>query len=133
MNSIDGLERQILEGVDSPNKSTDKKLLGNKQGFPFDSQDSITGMDSLIEESESKMYDVIVSKLINNPRIDKRTLIQRFITKIEMESNNSGQLANDLNQIKHLADNFSRPSVSKSNQLVSSSQGPDAEDVNTSQ
>lgn len=76
MNSIDGLERQILEGVDSPQKSTGKKLgLGEKQGFPFDSQDSITGMDSLIEESESKMYDVIVSKLINNPKIDKRTLI----------------------------------------------------------
>ena len=88
-------------------------------------------MDSLIEESESKMYDVIVSKLINNPKIDKRTLIQRFITKIEMESNNSGQLASEINQIKSLAENFSRPSVSQNNPLVSSSQGP--EDVNISQ
>lgn len=81
-----------MEGVDSPRKSTDKNTggIGGKQGFPFDSQDSIAGMDSLLEESESKMYDVIISKLINNPRIDKRALIQRFITKIEMESNNSG-------------------------------------------
>ena len=113
MNSIDGLERQILDGVDSPQKSTDKRE--GKTGFPFGSEDSITGMDSLLEESESKMYDIIVSKLINNPKIDKRTLIQRFITKIEMESNNSGQLASELNQIKSLAENLSRPSVSKSN------------------
>ena len=73
--SID-LERQILEGVDSPRKSTGTdKNVGGKQGFPFDSQDSIAGMDSLLEESESKMYDIIISKLINNPRIDKRALI----------------------------------------------------------
>ena len=78
------------------------------------------------------MYDIIVSKLINNPKIDKRTLIQRFITKIEMESNNSGQLASELNQIKSLAENFSRPSVSKSNQVKSSSQAPDVEEVNNS-
>lgn len=102
-----------MEGVDSPRKSTGKNV--GKAGFPFDSQDSIAGMDSLLEESESKMYDIIISKLINNPKIDKRALIQRFITKIEMESNNSGQLASELNQIKSLADNFSRPSVSKSN------------------
>ena len=73
MNSIDGLERQLLDGVSSPRKSTEKNV--GKTGFPFDSQDSITGMDSLLEESESKMYDIIISKLINNPRIDKRTLI----------------------------------------------------------
>jgi len=47
-----------------------------------------------------------VSKIIDNPRIDKRTLIQRFITKMEMESNNSSVFAQELNQIKSLASNI---------------------------
>ena len=129
-NSMDGLEKQLLDGVDS-HKSSVKAV--EKSGFPFDSQDSIVGMDSILEESESKMYDMIISKLINNPKIDKRTLIQRFITKIEMESNNSGQLASELNQIKSLAaENYSRPTASKSNQMASTSIAPEQE-VNTSQ
>ena len=47
-------------------------------------------MDSLLEESESTMYDIIIGKLLNNPRIDKRALLQRFVAKLEMESNTSG-------------------------------------------
>ena len=73
------LERQILDGVESPQKSNeilqDKNLNHSKEGFPFDSQDSIAGIDSMLEESESKMYDIIIGKLLNNPRIDKRALL----------------------------------------------------------
>ena len=73
------LERQILDGVESPQKSNellqDKNLNRSKEGFPFDSQDSIAGIDSMLEESESKMYDIIIGKLLNNPRIDKRALL----------------------------------------------------------
>ena len=49
------------------------------------------------------MYDAIIQKLIGNPRIDKKTLIQRFIAKIELESNISGNMmSSELSQIKNL-------------------------------
>ena len=70
------LERQILDGVESPQKDNEiLKEKGHKEVFPFDSQDSIAGIDSLLEESESKMYDLIIGKLLNNPKIDKRALL----------------------------------------------------------
>lgn len=94
-NSIDGmLEKQILEGVDSPDKQNKKST--------FDSQDSILHGDALLAEDtvDSKLYDKIIQKIIDNPKIDKRTLMQRFIAKIEMESNNVGTMADELNSIK---------------------------------
>ena len=35
---------------------------------------------------------MIISRVLNNPKIDKRTLLQKFISRIEMESdlNNAG-------------------------------------------
>ena len=48
------------------------------------------------------MYDMIISKVLGNPKIDKRTLLQKFISKIEMESNMNGGLASELSQIKHM-------------------------------
>ena len=49
------------------------------------------------------MYDRIISKVLSNPRIDKRTLLQKFISKIEMESNMmNGGLASELSQIKKM-------------------------------
>jgi len=52
------------------------------------------------DTGDSMMYDKIIQKIIDNPKIDKRTLMQRFIVKIEMESNNAGGIADELNQIK---------------------------------
>ena len=48
------------------------------------------------------MYDVIISKVLSNPRIDKRTLLQKFISKIELESNLNENLSSELSQIKGL-------------------------------
>lgn len=49
------------------------------------------------------MYDQIIAKVLNNPRIDKRTLLKKFIAKIEMESNvQKGGLASELSQIKQM-------------------------------
>ena len=59
-------------------------------------------MGSRDEESESKMYDLIISKVMSNPRIDKRTLLRKFISKIEMESNNNTGLSSELSQIKKM-------------------------------
>ncbi len=48
------------------------------------------------------MYDLIISKVMSNPRIDKRTLLRKFISKIEMESNNISGLSSELSQIKKM-------------------------------
>lgn len=64
--------------------------------FHFDSQESLlrSGVDSLIPDemmqanfgaNNSQVYDQIVDKLIDDPRIDKRTLFQRMIAKLELE------------------------------------------------
>ena len=37
--------------------------------------------------NNSQVYDQIVDKLIDNPRIDKRTLFQKMIAKLELEQN----------------------------------------------
>ena len=46
------------------------------------------------------MYDVIISKVLNNPKIDKRTLLQKFISKIEMESNMNAGISSEISTIK---------------------------------
>jgi len=53
-------------------------------------------------EGEDKMYDFSIAKVMSNPRIDKRTLLQKFISKIEMESNMHAGLSSELSQIKHM-------------------------------
>ena len=40
--------------------------------------------------------------MLNDPQIDKRILLQKFISKIEMESNMKSGLASELSQIKRL-------------------------------
>ena len=57
---------------------------------------------SMIDEPENKLYDAIISKIIDDPRIDKKTLIKKFIAKLEMESNISGQMMSELSQIKNM-------------------------------
>ena len=53
------------------------------------------------DDPENKMYDVIISKVLSNPKIDKRTLLQKFISRMEMESNiQKGSLSSELSQIK---------------------------------
>lgn len=92
-NSIEELlKKEIFEGEDSPDKQHKKST--------FNSQDeSIIRGDPLSAEDtgDSHLYDKIIQKIIDNPKIDKRTLMQRFIAKIEMESNNVGGIADELN------------------------------------
>jgi len=58
------------------------------------------------------MYDILISKVLSNPRIDKRTLLQKFISKIELESNmNNIGLASELSQIKKMMSNESTTEV----------------------
>ena len=56
------------------------------------------------EEQENKLYDMIISKVLSNPRIDKKTLLQKFICKLEMESNiqKGAGLSDELAQIKRM-------------------------------
>ena len=109
--SIEGLEQQLLAVVDSPSRQN-AGLQGVSSKFPFDSRsDSLNGglgIDSNSlgdEDSEAKMYDVIISKVLSNPRIDKKTLLRKFISKIEMESNIGGGLSDELSHIKKMIDN----------------------------
>lgn len=95
--SIEGLEQQLLNVVDSPSRQN--PVLQGVNKFPFDSRDEFDqhGLDSQTEEDgESKMYDLIISKVLSNPRIDKKTLLQKFISKIEMESNMGMGLSDEL-------------------------------------
>ena len=48
------------------------------------------------------MYDMIISRVLNNPKIDKRTLLQKFISKIEMESNLNAGISSEISTIKEL-------------------------------
>jgi hypothetical protein len=89
------LKKQILEGEDSPDKQN-KKSTFNSQDESLMRGDPLSAEDTV----DSHMYDKIIQKIIDNPKIDKRTLMQRFIAKIEMESNNVGGIAEELNQIK---------------------------------
>lgn len=106
--SIEGLEEQLMEAMESPprkdqNMQEDHKRIDSE--FKLDSNDnSFAAMDlpQADDESEAKMYDMIISKVLANPRIDKRTLLQKFISKIEMESNMNTGLSTELSHIKKL-------------------------------
>lgn len=64
------------------------------------------------------MYDLIISKVLGNPKIDKRTLLQKFISKIEMESNMNGGLASELSQIKQMMnDSTEEPELVQNNNV----------------
>ena len=85
----------------------DLSLENELKKFQLDSkEDSLSVIESQLreeeEQGENKVYDLIISKVLNDPRIDKRTLLQKFISKIEMESNMNSGLASELSQIKRL-------------------------------
>ena len=96
--------------VDSRGGNT-KKL---EEEFQFDMrEDAFPSIGDLPEDgvavgeddSENKMYDMIIQRVLSNPKIDKRTLLQKFISKIEMESNihkGAGGLSSELAQIKRM-------------------------------
>ena len=84
--SIEGLERQIMEAVESPKRQSEMidvtEVADDRQkvqGFPFDSRDdSFTAQlfgSGMEDDGDQKMYDLIISKVLSNPRIDKRTLL----------------------------------------------------------
>lgn len=72
-----------MAAVDSPrdqNKILEehKESIGNVNDFQFDSREEsfAAGVEfQNDEEGENKMYDMIISKVLSNPRIDKRTLL----------------------------------------------------------
>ena len=57
------------------------------------------------------MYDILISKVLSNPRIDKKTLLQKFISKIEMESNMNNGMSSELSQLKKMMSNESTTEV----------------------
>ena len=92
-----------MAAVDSPSQKN--MILKGVAKFPFDSRDeSFGGIDSqnYDEEGENKLYDMIIAKVLSNPRIDKKTILKKFISKIEMESNIGGGLSDELSQIKKM-------------------------------
>ena len=108
-----GLEEQLLAVVDdSPERASQEmpkqelSLENELKQFQLDSKDdSLSVIESQLreeEQGENKVYDLIISKVLNDPQIDKRILLQKFISKIEMESNMKSGLASELSQIKKL-------------------------------
>jgi len=98
-----------MAAADSPTNHNNHINLkkANKRDFQFDlkEEESFEAIEFQNDkEKENKMYDQIIAKVLNNPRIDKRTLLKKFIAKIEMESNvqNGGHLASELSQIKQM-------------------------------
>ena len=97
-----------MEAMESPPRKDQNMQEVHKRidsEFKLDSNDnSFAAMDlpQGDDESDAKMYDMIISKVLGNPRIDKRTLLQKFISKIEMESNMNTGLSTELSQIKKL-------------------------------
>jgi hypothetical protein len=47
------------------------------------------------ENPDSHVYDHIISKLLDNPKIDKKALLDRFIQKIELEADSVHQSSKD--------------------------------------
>lgn len=94
--------------ADSPSRYGEaSKMHIDSSKFQFDSRDdSFAAVDSALDDqeggSESNMYDLIISRVLNNPKIDKRTLLQKFISKIEMESNMNAGISSEINAIKLL-------------------------------
>ena len=103
-NSIEGLkglEQQIMAAAVESNDEI-KEVAPDDVDFQFDSREESFPFQH-DEESDNKLYDNIISKVLSNPRIDKLTLLQKFISKIEMESNmQNGGLASELSLIKQL-------------------------------
>ena len=114
-NSMEGLEQQIMAAVESPTQQNNK-IMNNRrrkeqdddEDFQFDSREESFAVVEFQndEDNDNKMYDKIISKVLSNPRIDKRTLLKKFISKIEMESNMmNGGLASELSLIKKMMHN----------------------------
>lgn len=72
--------------ADSPSRDGGvSKINIDSSKFQFDSRDdSFAAVDSALDDqeggSESNMYDLIISRVLSNPKIDKRTLLQKFIS-----------------------------------------------------
>lgn len=88
--------KQIFDDDDSPGKANES-ADGDETG------------DSLI-------YDKIIQKIIENPKIDKKTLIQRFISRIELEQNIAA--TDELDQIKKLVQGIAKEKDGKSTEVV---------------
>ena len=99
-----------MEAMESPPRKDpamqdDRRKRNIDSEFKLDSNDNSFGALDFApadDEGDAKMYDLIISKVLGNPRIDKRTLLQKFISKIEMESNMNAGLSSELSQIKKL-------------------------------
>ena len=65
-----------------------------EKGFNSQIEDSLPQVDSMLldqDSTDTRIYDAIISKLLENPRIDKKTLLTKFISKLECESKKDGE------------------------------------------
>ena len=59
------------------------------------------------DQLDTKLYDNIISKLLEDPRIDKKTLLHRFISKMEVDSKDEANRMNDeIASLKERSDNI---------------------------
>jgi len=68
--------------------------LIEEKGFNSQIEDSLPQVDSMLldqDSTDTRIYDAIISKLLENPRIDKKTLLTKFISKLECESKKDGE------------------------------------------
>ena len=100
-----------MEAMESPPRKDHQNIMQEDHKRNVDSEFKLDSNDNSFaaleylpadDEGEAKMYDMIISKVLGNPRIDKRTLLQKFISKIEMESNVNTGLSTELSHIKKL-------------------------------
>jgi predicted metal-dependent peptidase len=59
------------------------------------------------DQLDTKLYDNIISKLLEDPRIDKKTLLHRFISKMEVDSKDEANRMNEeIASLKERSDNI---------------------------
>ena len=65
------------------------------------------------DSPDNKLYDHIISRLIDNPRIDKKALLERFISKIELDTNSQHQrLSDEMHNLKERTESLMNHSQS---------------------
>ena len=86
--------------------------LDEDKGFNSAIDDSLLQVDSILpgdESPDTKIYDAIISKLLENPRIDKKTLLHRFISKIESDSKDEAdRMSEEMASLKERTENLQR-------------------------
>ena len=94
----------MKEAVNAARKLRDSSLDDEKV------EESLPQVDSILLDSDSpdaKLYDNIISKLLEDPRIDKKTLLHRFISKMEVDSKDEAvRMSEEIANLKERTDNI---------------------------